>query len=200
MTGTHWSAARQREERSSKVKNRVSRQSTTHTTDPLNRSFGERHRAENPPGARAALHSRRRHPRIVCCGRRRRRQVDRLQRAVYVSPLRLPTILSFSLFVVVLCVSVARARAGRTKRPDIYGSHSRSRLIRGCAVNLFDIYFRITGSVSRCTSLTNLRMPPDASCMTANVNRRHWTQNERTDGRTLISMLALLLPRGATVQ
>lgn len=63
-----------------------SRPKTDDRTDPLNRSFGKRHRAENPPGARAALHSRHRHPRIVCCGEHRRRQVDRLQRAAHPSP------------------------------------------------------------------------------------------------------------------
>lgn len=57
--------------------------------------------------------------------------------------------------------------------------------ICGCAVNLFDISLSHNWvSLSRCTSLTNLRLPSDASCATTNVNCRHSTQTNgrRTDG------------------
>lgn len=74
------SAALQRELGSQKSRSKIDGR-----TDPLNRSFGERHRAQRPPGARAAHHSRHRHPRIVCRGERRR-QVDRLQRTAHPSP------------------------------------------------------------------------------------------------------------------
>lgn len=157
-----------------------SRSKTDDRTDPLNRSFDEHHRAENPPGARAALHSRHRHPRIVCCGERRRRQVDRLQRV----PIPASTFPRFPSRTSRYPSSLSRASERRKGRVHVCVVVRRLS-IRGCAVNLFDIPLSHNWvSLSRCTSLTNLRMPPDASCAMTNVNCRHSTQTNgrRTDG------------------
>lgn len=113
-----------------------SRSKTDDRTNPLNRSFGERHRAENLPGARAALHSRHRHPRIVCCGERRRRQVDRLQRVAYPSP-PLP---SRNSPLARLSIPFVVSRASERRKGRVHVCVVVHRLsICGCAVNLFDI-------------------------------------------------------------
>lgn len=158
-----------------------SRLKTDDRTDPLNRSFGERHRAENPPGARAVLRSYHRHPRIVCCGERCRRQVDRLQRAAHPSPP--PPSYDFPPSLSRGSLRPCRVRVSGEKARVHVCVVVRRLPIRGCAVNLFDIPLSHNWvSLSRCTSLTNLKMPPDASCATTNVNRRHSTRTSAGRG------------------
>lgn len=172
-----------------KLESQKSRSKTDDRIDPLNRSFGEHHRAENPPGVRAAaLHGTRTTATLALCavtnavgGRwtdiKEQRTLPRLLPAIPPSPSPSPRTSHFP-------SPLSRASEQRRKGRVHVCIVVRRLPIRGCAVNLFDIPLSHNWvSLSRCTSLTNLRMPPDASCAT-NINRRHSTQTNgrRTDG------------------